>query len=100
MNLQNYQKTLFQEYFNLFSQSERLKFGLYCKYQLLRYKPWKTTQNNAWGDQEPTNEILTNHWQEFLQTPYGQINVPDWFDKLQTIIQIEIIEIESNRTRK
>ena len=27
-------------------------FSLYCKYQLLRYKPWKTTQNNAWGDQE------------------------------------------------
>ena len=25
-------------------------FGLYCKYQLLRYKPWKTSQNNAWGD--------------------------------------------------
>ena len=65
-------------------------FGLYCKYQLLRYKPWKTTQNNAWGDQEPTDEILTNHWQEFLQTPYGQINVPDWFDKLQTIIQSQI----------
>ena len=67
-----------------------LNFGLYCKYQLLRYKPWKTTQNNAWGDQEPTNEILTNHWQEFLQTPYGQINVPDWFDKLQTVIQSQI----------
>ena len=52
-------------------------FGLYCKYQLLRYKPWSTTQNNAWGDQEPTDEILTNHWQEFLQTPYGQTHVPD-----------------------
>ena len=24
-------------------------FGLYCKYQLLRYKPWKTNQNNAWN---------------------------------------------------
>ena len=35
-------------------------FGLYCKYQLLRYKPWNTTQNNAWGDQEATDEILIN----------------------------------------
>ncbi|CAB4002039.1 Hypothetical predicted protein [Paramuricea clavata] len=62
-------------------------FGLYCKYQLLRYKPWRTTQNNAWGDQEPTDEVLINCWHEFLQTPYGQSNVPDWFDKLQAVIQ-------------
>ena len=62
-------------------------FGLYCKYQLLRYKPWTTTQNNAWGDQEPSDDILTNHWHEFLQTPYGQTHVPDWFDKLRTVIQ-------------
>ena len=62
-------------------------FGLYCKYQLLRYKPWKITQSNAWNDQEPTDEILINCWHEFLQTPYGQSCVPDWFDKLQTVIQ-------------
>ncbi len=62
-------------------------FGLYCKYQLLRYKPWSTTQNNAWGDQEPCDDILINCWQEFLQTPYGQTHVPDWFDKLQTVIE-------------
>ena len=35
-------------------------FGLYCKYQLLRYKPWQTTQNNAWGGEEATDEILIN----------------------------------------
>ena len=62
-------------------------FGLYCKYQLLRYKPWRLTKNNAWGDQEPTDEILVNHWEELLQTPFGQTNVPDWFEKLQSVIQ-------------
>ena len=61
--------------------------GLYCKYQLLGYKPWSTTQNNAWGDVlQPTDEILTHHWQEFLQTPYAQTHFPDWIDKLQTVI--------------
>ena len=40
-------------------------FGLYCKYQLLRYKPWKTIQNIAWSDQEETGEILINSRQEF-----------------------------------
>ena len=62
-------------------------FGLYCKYQLLRYKPWATTETNARGNDQPTDQILINHWQEFLQTPCGQTNVPDWFDKLQTVIQ-------------
>ena len=39
------------------------------------------------GDQEPTDKVLINCWHEFLQTPYGQSNVPDWLDKLQTVIQ-------------
>ena len=75
-------------------------FGLYCKYQLLRYKPWQTTQNNAWGDQEPTDEVLINCWHEFLQTSYGQINVPDWFDKLQAVIQSQESEPEPSEEQQ
>ncbi|CAB4018424.1 ATP-dependent DNA helicase PIF1 [Paramuricea clavata] len=30
---------------------------------------------------------LPDNWQEFLQTPYAQANVPDWFDKLENAIQ-------------
>ena len=78
-------------------------FGLYCKYQLLRYKPWRTTQNNAWGDQEPTDEVLIC-WHDFLQTPYAQSNVPDWFDKLQAVIQNQEPEdepfVEQETTRE
>jgi hypothetical protein len=47
--------------------SKGTNFGLYCKYQLLRYKPWRATQNNAWGDQEPTDEVLINFWHEFYK---------------------------------
>ena len=75
-------------------------FGLYCKYQLLRYKPWQTTQNNAWGDQEPTDDVLINSWQQFLQTPYGQSNVPDWFDKLQAVIQCQEPEDEPSEEQE
>jgi hypothetical protein len=33
-------------------------FALYCKYQLLRYKPWTKTQSDVWGGQEnPTDEL-------------------------------------------
>ena len=62
-------------------------FALYCKYQFLRYKPWKLTQDNAWDDQETSDDIFVTCWHEFLQTPYAETNVPDWFDKLQDIIQ-------------
>jgi hypothetical protein len=54
---------------------------------LLRYKIWKHTQNDAWGNQEPCDEVFVSQWQEFLQTPYAQANVPDWFDKLENAIQ-------------
>lgn len=61
-------------------------FALYCKYQLLRYKPWLRTQSNAWGDVEATSEVLINSWQQFLQSPYGQNNVPQWLEKLEAIV--------------
>ena len=61
----------------------------------MRYKPWRRSQNNAWGDQEdPTDDTFINCWQAFLQTPSGQRNVPDWFDKLQAVIQSQESETE------
>lgn len=30
-------------------------YSLYCKYQLLKYKPWDTCQNNVWNSTEPTD---------------------------------------------
>ena len=46
-------------------------FSLYCKYQMLTYKPWQTTQDSAWG--EPGNdEIYVTKWKEFLKTPYAE----------------------------
>ena len=62
--------------------------------------PWKTTQNNAWGDQEPTDEVLINCWHEFLQTSYGQSNIPDWFDKLQAVIQSQEPEDEPSKEQE
>ena len=74
--------------FPTFSSSPKgANFPAYCKNQLLRYKPWKLTPNNAWDDQEPSDEVLVRCWHDFLQTPYAQNNVPDWFDKLQNVLQ-------------
>lgn len=51
-------------------------FAQYCKYQLLRYKPWKITQYNAWDNEEPSDQNIINKWQQFHQTPYAKANVP------------------------
>ena len=41
-------------------------YAQYCKYQLLRYKPWKTSRTNAWDGEEDSDELMINKWQEFL----------------------------------
>ena len=68
---------------NYSSNSREPKIALFCKYQLLRFKPWQRTPNNAWGDTQLSDEMLTNCWQQFLQTPYAQTNVPHWLEKLR-----------------
>ena len=60
-------------------------FSLYCKYQLLRYKPWQATQENAWDNQPGSDKIYITSWKAFLQTKYAKQHVPDWFEKLQTL---------------
>ena len=67
------------------SNNKGPNFSLYCKYQLIRYKAWQTTQDNAWGNQPGTDEIYINQWKNFLQTPYTKEHVPDWHDKLDTV---------------
>ena len=61
-------------------------FALYRKFQLLRYKPWKHSENNIWGCENPSDETLVHAWHDFLQTPYAERNVPDWVDKLQNVV--------------
>ena len=60
-------------------------FPLYCKYQLLKYKPRKNAHHDAWGTEEATNEFYISKWEEFLQTEYAQNHVPDWLQKFQAI---------------
>lgn len=69
-------------------------FASYCKYQLLRYKPWTKSENNAWNNQEATDDIFINSWHTFLESEYAHNNVPDWFDKLQNVIQNQEVEQE------
>ena len=60
-------------------------YSLYCKYQLLKYKPWKNEINDAWGSVEPNTDSLILAWHNFLETNYAQNHVPNWEEKLQQV---------------
>ena len=77
-------KNLIPRVFPTYSSSIKSpNFGLYCKYQLLRYRPWKTTPQDAWGNKQENNELFISWWKTFLQSEYAQNYVPGWHDKLQ-----------------
>ena len=44
-------------------------YSFYCKYQLLKYKPWHTCQNNVWNSTEPNADIYIKAWHKFLCSP-------------------------------
>ena len=58
-------------------------YPIYCKYQLIKYKPWSGSVLNAWGDVEETDEVLTASYDEFLQSSYAQIHVPKLMEDIQ-----------------
>ncbi|XP_066921730.1 uncharacterized protein [Clytia hemisphaerica] len=54
-------------------------FYVFCKYQLLKYKPWRTRISDAWdGLSENDTDMFCQKWNEFLQTDLGQSVVPNW----------------------
>ena len=44
------------------SNPKGLYYPLYCKYQLLKYKPWEDSQNDAWNYETPSDTVYVNAW--------------------------------------
>ena len=51
-------------------------YGLYCKYQLLKYKPWEDLPSNAWGGGTDSDENCINMYNMFLHSDAGKLQVP------------------------
>ena len=82
-------------------------FGSYCKYQLLKYKPWKHSQEDAWDNLGECDETFTGAWQCFLNTSYAHSHVPEWHNKLHSVIEhresdsnISQMEIERSDSKR
>ena len=70
---------------NYSSNSKGANYGMFCKYRLLKYKPWEKSQHDAWGS-ENSEKTLINAWHEFLTLPYAQKHVPNWTEKMQNVL--------------
>ena len=63
---------------NFSGNPNRNKYGLYCKYQLLKYKPWKISCNAAWDNEIECDETFVEQWKIFLMSGIGQKLIPKW----------------------
>ena len=43
-------------------------FGKYCKYQLIKFKPWVGEPSNSWNNEKETDEMFINTYNLFLMT--------------------------------
>ena len=85
-------------YPNYSSNPQNQHYGLFCKYQLLKYKPWEHTPDDAWNNAEQCNETFKTCWMNFLCSNNGKAVVPDWEIKLQTLKASIKLEIDNFKT--
>lgn len=67
------------------SNPKNPSFGLYCKYQLIRHKPWKITISNAWDNKPETTNSFVTCWNEYLSSDIGKNSVPNWHSKIECV---------------
>ena len=60
-------------------------YGDYCKFSLIKYKPWEKNIKFAWGTLVERDEILIKAWEHFLKSELGKSKIPDFGEKLTDI---------------
>ena len=63
---------------NFSSNPDGINYGLYCKNQLLKLKPWKICHKNAWDNQPEYDVTFVMKWRDLLTSELGQKTVPQW----------------------
>lgn len=81
------------------SNPQNQHYGLFCKYQLLKYKHWQHLPDNAWDNLEQCDETYKACWMNFLVSDRGKNSVPNWELKL-TALKAAINLENENGTRK
>ena len=72
-------------YPNYSSNPQNEHYGLFCKYQLIKYKPWKFSPHDAWNDLPHNDNTFITCWKNFLASELAKVLVPDWETKMQAV---------------
>ncbi len=72
-------------YPNYSSNPKSPYYGFYCKYQLLKFKPWANSLDNAWNNLVGSDSIYIETWHSFLNTDEAKKIVPNWSSQLHCI---------------
>ena len=70
---------------NYSSNPKGPNYGLFCRYQLLRYKPWYNFVDDAWFSEEPSDSVYINQWNSFLKTADAKLFIPNWSHQINLI---------------
>ena len=61
-------------------------FGKYCKYQLIKFKPWKGQPSNAWNNEDEGDQMFINAYEFFLMTDeFAEENVFRYSDETDKV---------------
>ena len=66
------------------SNNKEPNFPLYCKYQLLRYKPWHTNTTECLGMNHALKNFTSPN-EKISSKHHAQQHVPEWCESLYTV---------------
>lgn len=55
-------------------------------------------QNNVWNSTEPNADLYIKAWHVFLCSPSAQLQVPNWEQKLQNVMQNVELETDNDHS--
>ena len=74
-------------YPNYSSNSTGKNYPLHCKYQLIKYKPWKEQFSDAWDNQCDNDETYIKAYHEFINTAAASKYIHDVAHELEQVEQ-------------
>ena len=67
------------------SKTDSGKYSLFCKYQLIRVKPWALDIHNVWDNKVDTCSTYAEEWKKFLSKEYAKGTVFYWRGQMDLI---------------
>jgi len=80
---------------NYSSNPKGPSYGLFCKYQLLKYEPWLHSFDSAWDHQDNSDLVYIEKCHEFLASSKAKVLVPNCSLQLDLVSQYVQQDIDS-----